>query len=310
MKELHVLSAIDKDYSWCFDQWLYDRESFQIINNELPQFQFYLVNLKERKVYGCIAFEVLEGKAISHTNAPFGGFSFSEGLAFEEQLYFTIEVNRLLKEKGIDQVLIHQSPMLKDVQKAFLERLAFLGFEEIRNRAYQILPLIKAYEASLHEMEKRKLRKAEQKMLRFEWAPESKLKEVLGFVEEQSSLLGYDFSMSWIQLREYQQKFNGHYLGATVWDNEWLVAAAILVIESAEMIYQFAPAHLKSYNKYSPVVYMTQQIFEWAKGEGFQWLNLGTSYLGLDKNEGLYQFKQNLGAETFFAPSLQKVINS
>lgn len=310
MKALHVIDKIDKSYEWGFEELLYNYGKFQSINNDLPQQSFYLVNKEKHLILGHVSFELLEGNAISHHTAPFGGFNFSSFLNQEEQLFFAIEVERLLQEKGVNAIVVHQPPFPHVESKGLLERLPYLGFEIIKKREYQMLSLSHPFNDGLHDMEKRKLKKAEEKGLRFDWAPESKLKEVLDFVIEQRTILGYEFSMEWSRLKEYQKSFPQHYLGARIWDEDKLIAASILVKENENVLYQFAPAHLKTYNKYSPVVYMTAQVAKWAASKGFYWLNLGTSYLENEKNESLYKFKENLGAKTFVASSLQKVITS
>lgn len=310
MIDLSVVQILDGDFRWRFDLHLYDDIKFQEINNDLPQASFFLVNKVQREVYGHLRVALIEGKAISHVSAPFGGFDFAEETKFEDQLFFVIEVQRLLKEIGVKDLLIHQPPASSDSNAEFSSRLRYLGFEIKEERAYQMIPIQESFEKGLHQMEKRKLLKAEENGFSFDWAPSTKLKEVLDFVEEQRSLLGYEFSMNWNQLRAYHQAFPTHYLGARVWHDGRMIAASILVKEKENTLYQFAPAHLRAYNRYSPVVFMTANIVEWAKSRGFSWLNLGTSYVDGVKNESLYQFKENLGAHTFIAASFQKSLNS
>lgn len=310
MRELHVLREVTNSYEWSYELLLYDQKKFQVINNDLPNQDYHLVDKKEQVIYGHVCFQFSEGKAISNIAAPFGGFSFHESMTVEDRLFFAIEVVRLLKAQGLSEIMIHQAPCTQLIDLAFQDRLRFLGFENISTREYQLIELIHSFSDGLHDMELRKLKKAKDKGFRFDLAPASKLKEVLDFVIEQRSILGYEFSMNWEQLREYQKAFPNKYLGARVWDDSKLIAASIMVVEHGQMIYQFAPAHLKTYNRYSPLVYLTSQVFSWASQQGYQWLNLGTSYVAEEKNEGLFRFKENLGAQSFIAPSLQKVITS
>lgn len=310
MKSLRVVQELKNSLDWSFDPFLYDQEKFQSINNDLPRKHFYLIDEGNKRIEGHVCFQLSEGKAISHTTAPFGGFSFHETVAIENRLFFVLEVLRLMRAEGVSSLVIHQSPLMTAMDTAFLERLELLGFTTIRQHEYQMCSLNSDFMVGLHDMERRKLKKAEEKGFLFDLAPASKLKEVLDFVTEQRSILGYDFSMNWEQLREYQKAFPAHYVGARVWDGPKLIAASVMVMEDRKMLYQFAPAHLRSYNRYSPLVYLTSGVYAWAKQQGFKWLNLGTSYVSEEKNEGLFRFKENLGAQSFIAPSLQKVITS
>jgi len=308
MKDLHVLEQIDKGFNWAYEELLYNQCNFQQINNDLPQRSFYLVNKKEKEIHGHVIFELSEGVAISHISAPFGGFSFSEKCQENDQLFFALEVIRRLKARNVSQVRLHQAPFPLMANRRLNESLGFLGFEVLQDRIYQMLSLNDVFEKSIHQMELRKLKKAKEKAFRFEWAS-ANIKKVLDFVIEQRSILGYEFSMDWKQLKAYQKAFPKNYFGATVWDGNTMIAASILVRENDKSIYQFAPAHLKTYNRYSPLVFMTKEICAWASKEGYDWLNLGTSYADEDLNHGLFDFKKKLGAKTFVTPSLQKVIN-
>lgn len=310
MRELRVVEKIEDSALWLFNDLLYNQNDFQKINNDLPQLNYYLVELRTQSVVGHIAFQLEEGKAVSHIRAPFGGFAFLDSLTNEELTFFIVEVERRLKNNGQTTILINQGPLPFFRIGSLSETLGFLGFKPNEERKYQLLNVAHGFEEHLHDMELRKLKKSREKNFRFDLAPNSKLKEVLDFVIEQRDIKGYAFSMDWSQLREYQKTFPDHYLGARVWDDDRLIAATILVKESEKVLYQFAPAHLKTYNRYSPIVFMTEQICEYAKTQGYDWLNLGTSYLGDEQNESLFAFKEKLGAEPFIARSFQKVINS
>lgn len=310
MSSLSVVQNVDKGFQWAFDLPLYDHYEFQQINNDLPQRLFYLVESKRKIIHGHLRLALTEGMAISHPSAPFGGLTFSDQATFEDQLFFVIEVVRLLRTMELNELILHQAPAGTDQLLELSARLEVLGFETLEERIYQMISLQHSFADLLHPMEKRKLKKSEEKGFTFDWAPADQLKNVLEFVEQQRSLLGYEFSMNWSQLRDYQKAFPGRYLGARVWHNGHLIAASILVKEREDVLYQFAPAHLRTYNRYSPVVYMTKCISEWAEEQQFQWLNLGTSYLDGVQNDSLFQFKENLGAETFIAASFQKSLNS
>lgn len=309
MIDFTVVEELDDPFHWQYDDWIYNQEAFQLINNDLPQFHYYLVDKSRSKVYGHVCFQLQEGKMISNSNAPFGGVSFADSITEQVQVFFMIEVERLLSSKSIRGIVLHQAPSING-SKELIERLSFLNYKQMRKREYQVLTINGVFEERVHDMELRKLRKAEEKSFHFDWARADEFKEVFEFILKQRSLLGYEFSLTWPEFKEYLKEFPEKYMAARVWDNGRLIAASILVREQLKMLYQFAPAHLKTYNRYSPVVFMTQQIFNWAKENDIDYLNLGTSYLGLERNSSLFAFKEKLGAKVFIAPSLQKMINS
>lgn len=306
MEKLRVVEQLSTAFT--FDDLLYNREAFQEINNDLPQKNFYL--LQGNQVFGHLACQLEEGIAHSHIGAPFGGFVLSEGLKNEEILFFGLEIERRLKGSGVLELRIHQAPDALSNTK-LKSCLSLLGYQQSRSRLYQMISLNgESFVSGLHEMEKRKLKKAQELDLEVEWVEDGQWKKLYDFIIAQRNEKGFEFSLSWALLKDFKNALHDHYRGLILKHEGEIIAGTILIKENNAVVYNFAPAHLAKYKRYSPVVFMTAEIYKWASKSGFNYLNLGTSYLGEEQNENLYSFKEKLGAQPFIARTFQKSLNS
>lgn len=307
MEKLRVEESFDLGWDQ-LDDWLYNSSLFQDINNDLPQCHFYLV--QGHKILGHLSFSVESSIAFSHLRAPFGGFYCSSEVKSEEQLFFILEVSRRLKKMGLAEIRLHQAPsmMCKDVLS---ENLELLGYKRQNERVYQMIPISKdPFNDGIHSMEKRKLKKSIDMGFELEWVKDDHLKMLFDFILDQRQEKGFTFSMNWEMLKAYRKSFPDNYFGLCLRHNGKMIAGTILIKENSSVLYNFAPAHLAQYNRYSPLVFLTEAVYNWAQSEEFKYLNLGTSYVGDESNEGLFSFKEKLGAQSFIATTYQKVLNS
>lgn len=312
MDGLHVVEALPQGYSFEFEPVFYGTPSFQESNNALPQVHYYLVDNHYHKVFAHIAFSIEEGTAFSPVKAPFSGYEFSHRLSAEERMFFLIETERRLKVLGVEAIQVSQAPSFfneqTEKQNADFE---FMNYKSVAKRVYHSIavndvPLVDR----MHDMERRKVRKSEQASLNFQVLEPSDLEKVFAFVKLQRDLKGYDFSMTWEQLRDAAALSPDKYVPAVMLADGRIAAATIAIRESQSVLYNFAPAHAPAFSEFSPVVALVNELYGWCKVQSVAWLNLGTSYLDDAPNKPLIQFKERLGAQAFSAFSLQKTLNS
>ena len=258
MDKLRAVESIQTNYKG-FDDLIYNHPSFQVINNDLPQKHYYLVFGEVVLAHFCCSIQ--EGVAHSHIRAPFGGFYFDDSASSEAQLFFIIEVERRLKELGVDKIVIDQAPE-NLLASRVSESLLLLGYQLVQEREYQMIGLSnEPFAKGLHEMEKRKLKKAKELGFQVDFLEEGHLKSLFDFIFDQRLEKGYDFSIEWSVLKEFKREFPENYIGVAVrHKGEW-VAGTLLIRENHRSVYSFAPAHAMKYNRYSPVVMMTEAIY-------------------------------------------------
>ena len=151
---------------------------------------------------------------------------------------------------------------------------------------------------------------AKRKVLVFSKLPKHKLANVFDFIKTQRRAKQYAFSMEWSELKLAQKVNPDTYIPFVVTHNEKIVAATIAIKATNEVLYNFSPAHHPDYDQLSPVVLLTEGLYDYGRSEGFIYLDLGTSYLGEEINEGLAQFKSNLGARSYTSFSFRKALSS
>ena len=85
------------------------------------------------------------------------------------------------------------------------------------------------------------------------------------------------------------------YLSKGVMDNDKLIAAAISVRVSKEILYNFYHADEFTYRSSSPMVMLIKEIYEYCQRNKIQILDLGISTKNGLINQGLFNFKKSLG---------------
>ena len=125
------------------------------------------------------------------------------------------------------------------------------------------------------------------------------LDEVIDVLEKSRADLGVQLSMSREQIRSAFSQMPNEYSCYSAVIAESVVAAAITVELSAEVIYVLYWGDVGgSWKRTSPVVALYLAIAEDSRLRGYTVLDLGTCSVDGVVNEGLRKFKENLGATT------------
>lgn len=106
----------------------------------------------------------------------------------------------------------------------------------------------------------------------------------------------YPITISKEALFELNQNLESHYTFIDCFKEDKLIAFAIAVHVSDEVLYYYLPATLPEYQFLSPSVYIIDKMYELAQSKNCQYLDLGISSDKGILNTGLFQFKKNMGA--------------
>ncbi|MFT7056497.1 MAG: hypothetical protein ACI905_000431 [Roseivirga sp.] len=312
MRDLKVVEREPIGFEVQYAQLLYTSVQFLEVNNNLPQIHFWLIDNYVKSTLGHISFSVEEGKALSPAKAPFGGFSLCDTLNSQEISFFVFEVLRKLKSHSVTTVNIKLAPEnYSDQISVLTENLGFAGFSKIKGLIYQAIKVDSTlFQKKVAEMENRKLKRCNNEGYRFEMLSQNALYDVFQFVKTHRDEKGYDFSMDWSSLKAADRAMAKTYLPAAVYDGQRMIAATIAVKASTNVLYNFSPAHDWDYNGFSPVVMLTEGLYDYCQSNQIGQLDLGTSYIDDVINKGLKAFKAHLGAETFFSHSYRKILSS
>lgn len=312
MERLSVTEHLDKAFEVVYLPGLYNAKPFLEINNSLPQLHFYLIDEERQKALGHIAFSTEESEVMSPFRAPFAGFELVADLDSLAILYFLQETQRRLKQRGVRYLRIKLAPACyQGSADTLIENMKHLGFEEKDRQTYHVIAVnMEPLEKKIATMEQRRLRKSAREGLTFRFVKRSEFAALFGFIKRHREAKGHQLSMDWSGLKTAINANRESYLAGGVYKEEQLIAAAVLVKVSDKVVYNFLPAHDVTFNSLSPMVFLIGAVYDWCQGQGIDWIDLGTSYLGKKENKSLISFKEHMGGQPFESITFRKTLSS
>jgi Acetyltransferase (GNAT) domain len=262
------------------------------------RYSFYIINEKLNRIEAFIHFTISQGIALSPFSAPFGGIEFSTDIPTKIIYNFLIYVEGVLNQHQVKRICIKLPPSLYDQRKTSLVEtfLLNLGFEITSAEVSALLKVDDRSLASLmYQGQRRKLRKAEQQKLQVKMLDNSRAPMLFDFIQQCRDERSYSLSITYAELKKTMAKFSRQFVLFAVYDNEILIAASILIHVNEKVLYNFLPAHLKSYDHLSPMVFLLNNVYQYCQGHNIEWLDLGTSALAGKPNFSLLDFKLRLG---------------
>lgn len=139
--------------------------------------------------------------------------------------------------------------------------------------------------------------------------PTSSLIDVYKTIETNRKSKGNVVSMALTELQEMVELFPDKYVLFGIEVNSILIASAICIRVSKNVLYVFYWGDLPGYNSFSPIVLLAKSIYEYCQREKIQFLDIGTSTIGSQMNEGLMKFKSGLGFSESIKVQMSKTIN-
>lgn len=270
---------------------------------------YYVLNGSKRQVLAEVHFAVDGRIASSPARAPFGSFHFSRTLPADSWFSFIVWVEGQLREKGMETIRLKASPYAyQPVHNSMVDvMLINRGFKAVNAEIGACIQVSKeAFVSRIHMWEKRKLSQARKAGLRFRMLDGRDLEGAYHFIASCRTERGKHLSMSWPQLKQAfdasQNRF--HIFGA--FKNKELTSAAITIRVAHDVLYTFYFAHSRAFDSLSPVVFLMNGIYSWAKRDGIELIDLGTSAQDGVPNFSLLQFKLNLGAKPTHKFTFQK----
>lgn len=258
---------------------------------------FCALENETKKLLLVLHFQIDNDKAISLKDAPFGGiyrYQSIDQTVIEEFLKYVVEE---LKQIGIRQITIKTAP-------SFYSSMSTLdpfscGSQISSKRSTDINHHISIDQSQLIDrlspMQKRRLKKCTDAQFTFKQEEPSKLEPIFQFINECRKDKNHSISVTFDKMKSTLDLFPENYLIFSCYDGHTLVAATICVIVNSKMLYHFLPASAVTYNRYSPMVFLISNIYQFCQKNHFDILDLGTSMLNNQPNENLIAFKTRIG---------------
>jgi hypothetical protein len=261
---------------------------------------FYAVRPDKKLVRAQVHFYIEEAKALSPFKNPFGSFEFSDAFTPKELFDFIQFAEAKLREKGVKHIEIRSYPHTYHPERSSLLSVFLINQGFIITNAELgaciAVSQTKLFE-SLSSFEKRRLKKQKQTELRFKKIHIGQLREVYYFIESCRKERNQSISMTIGQLETAVKVLPDKFLLFGVFDGQAMAAACISIRINKSILYNFYPAHARAYDLLSPVVGLTEGIYEFCQEQDIKLLDLGTSALRGRPNFSLLDFKIHMGAK-------------
>lgn len=242
---------------------------------------------------------VEEGRGLSPRRATFGGIEFSETLDDNTLDSFVWQIVDWAKDKPLHSLQITlypeaYSPLLVQRLQKSLTRYGFLVLFSEQNQ--HLIIDGNSFANGLHHSNRRRLKKCEQAGFEFKALTISYLPDFYKLLTEARNSKNYPISLSLDELVALFEQFPHDFLLFGVFDQQRLISACVAVRINARILYYFLPADSLDYLHFSPSVMLIDGLYRYGQQNSFELLDLGISSLKGQLNQGLWQFKQRLGA--------------
>jgi hypothetical protein len=272
---------------------------------------FYLSFLYKNKLVGvCHFIEIENGVLKSPHRGTYGGISLSKELSFQVIYDLIGELLAYLKAKRIKLVEIVAEPFSHNLNKASIVLNVFLekGFSIVNHEInHSVIIDDELLVNKMMRNNRKRYNKCLKEDFHFECSSIAEIVNIYDLISENRESNGHRMSMSINQIIDMYKIFPDNLHFFSVKKLQKYVAASICLKISNDVFYVFYWADKTGYEAYSPVVFLANGIYNFAKGFNYKILDVGTSSLNGIPNQGLIKFKENLGFE--ISPKLTFKIN-
>lgn len=298
-------------YNPLFERFLFSQERHLYCQSTVGWSTFSWIDETVKKNAAQIHFNINGSVALSPCKAPFGSVEFSEVLTPESLFQFLSESEKKLREKGIERVVIVDTPQIyRPQQSAILTvLLSDMGFEISNNEiCSSIIIDEEPWKNKISKDELYHLKRCQREQLSFRSIGMEKLRDVYNFIDACRHERGTTLSMTLDQLQSTILKCPNDFLLFGVFQQNEMIAASIVVRVNDRILYDFYYGHSRVSNHLSPVVFLLDGQYNFCKKNGYQLLDLGTSSLDNKTNFSLLNFKRQVGGVLSMKLTFQKTL--
>ncbi|MGE0771411.1 MAG: GNAT family N-acetyltransferase [Cyclobacteriaceae bacterium] len=292
-----IEGPIPEGFRTAFEVSLFNTEQHRAIQSLSGWHSFYLVNDEKRLILASIHFFVKDQLAVSPLHAPFGSFEWSDELEPSELYQFMLEIEPLLRAKGVCRIEIKHPPIYEPRQHLVPVFLNNMGYQITNSEMGALIPVTEQkLEKRLHAWPGRKWKQSKQIGLVFKKLSLHEVETVYDFILAARDERGYGLSMSKHDVVKTATQCKKYFHLFGIYHDSELVAACISIKVTSQLLYNFYLAHSRATDKISPVVALLNGIYAWCQEQGFAWVDLGTSAINQQPNFPLLEFKLRMGA--------------
>ncbi len=252
--------------------------------------------IDQSKLMAAIVFNCKNDLATSLSKSPFGAIWVNPNLSLESIKHFLAFIKETLAGDSICKMQVTlpsaiYSSFNRDIWKS-------IDFEVILEETNQHILIDGDFESKLHLMERRKLKKLRSGKIKISMEPTSTdvLSECHRFIADCRADQGLKINIELDKLMDLCFSLQGKYDVFTARSGDQLVSAVITCRVNQNHMYYYLPATDYRYRKQSPMVGLVELIYQKCSRLNIQHLDLGVSSTNGELQQGLYDFKERLGA--------------
>lgn len=258
---------------------------------------YYALHPKRKKVVASLYLNVDREIASSSIQSPFGTIECADDLPPEVLYRFLDFVETKVRQLAVRRIILKNPPLHYNLKRGALLH-AFLfnrGYEVTTAEVGGIRFVEDEYIRELNRLERRKLRLCHSANLTSRLLSHECKYEVHSFLRACRERKGYTLSMTFEDLEKSINQFPDRYLLFGVFNRDEMIAASVAVRISSSILYCFYAGHSETYDKWSPVVFLVESLYNYCQQQGISMLDFGTSAVNGQPNFGLLNFKLRLG---------------
>ena len=295
-----------EEYSWDYPMGLYHSPVYLKAQTSNVRRSFWLLDDHHNRVLGNVNFDIHGTHAVSQSQAPFGSFQGAQ-VDHENLKAFLDHIEKELSSSGIRELTFHHPASIYRQGKGWALLLATNGYscQSVTNHHLEVVQ--NNFYQRLHSMHRRKVKKCQH--LNFKVFEMNAVAEIYEFIAHCRDQRQQILSMTAEEFIQVVKSLPTHFMLSGMLDGNTLAAAMITVKYNPHVWYNFYPAHDLNYHKISPMISLIGNIYTAGFREGIKYLDLGTSQLGDQANEGLLRFKTRIGGIPSYKVICSKQLN-
>lgn len=296
-----VIAEALPGFEFSVEQYLYNSPEYISLWKEFSNSTFLIVNSERQEIAARINFQIKETTAVSIRTAPFGSLSIAQGVDFETLSDFIDYIETHLRSKGIQEIIIKHYPGIyyPESFERVISTFALNGYKTSSIDLNQIIRISNdPFESLIHPMELRNLNKSKKTGIIFTEHSNTEADMVFNAIETFRNDRKIPVNIDFNSLMRLIDKFPHHYKFFSASMEDEMVAATICVKVKDSILYNFLPAHNSAYNKFSPLIFLLEQIYKYASDHKIKYIDLGVSSINNKPQKGLIRFKERLGSKS------------
>lgn len=293
------------------EQCLYNSPEYIRLWDEFIHSTFLIVNSEKQEIAASIQFQIEDTTAVSILTAPFGSFSIYSDIDFDTLSGFINYFENHLRSKGISEIIIKHYPLIyaPNYYEKVISTLGLNGYKISLIDINQIINISdQPFESIIHPMEIRNLNKSKKTGIIFTEHPNTEAEMVFYAIESFRKTRKIPLNMELKSLKRLIDMFPHQYKFFSASMGNEMVTATICVMVNDYILYNFLPAHNSNFNMFSPLVFLMEQVYQYASSNKMKYIDLGVSSINNSPQQGLIRFKERLGCKSISKQTFLKEI--